>query len=90
MKVNVRRPVIDSGPSALVQKICTTIAVAAGGKPVLDVACGSGRNAFFWRTGLPRHLRGSGLDKPTSPISAPAPDSIKKNLGEIIVASKWT
>ncbi len=33
-------------PSALVRRFATTIAVAAGDKPVLDVACGSGRNAL--------------------------------------------
>ena len=33
-------------PSPLVRRYATKIAEAAGGKPVLDVACGSGRNAL--------------------------------------------
>lgn len=30
----------------LIRKFCTKVAEAAKGKPILDVACGSGRNAF--------------------------------------------
>jgi SAM-dependent methyltransferase len=45
---------VDSGhrssglePSALVRKFASRMAEAAVGKPILDVACGSGRNALF-------------------------------------------
>jgi len=33
-------------PSAFLQKFCSTIAASSCGKPILDVACGSGRNAL--------------------------------------------
>ena len=33
--------------SSLVQRFGTKVAGASHGKPILDVACGSGRNAFF-------------------------------------------
>jgi SAM-dependent methyltransferase len=34
-------------PSALVRKFASRMAESAAGKPILDVACGSGRNAVF-------------------------------------------
>jgi SAM-dependent methyltransferase len=37
-------------PSALVRRFGSKIAAAALGKPILDVACGSGRNAIFLAT----------------------------------------
>jgi hypothetical protein len=32
--------------SSLTRQFCSTMASAAAGKPILDIACGSGRNAF--------------------------------------------
>jgi SAM-dependent methyltransferase len=35
------------GPSSLVRRFASKIAACAAGKPILDVGCGSGRNAVF-------------------------------------------
>ena len=54
-------------PSAFVQKHGATIVSAAAGKPILDVACGGGRNGIFLS-----HLGGNVicLDRDLSPFRA--------------------
>jgi SAM-dependent methyltransferase len=52
-----RTPIQDrlitiSGPSALIRRFGSKMAAASLDKPILDVACGSGRNALFlWSLG---------------------------------------
>jgi tellurite methyltransferase len=38
---------IDLAPTKLVQRFGTQMVAAAAGRPILDVACGNGRNAVF-------------------------------------------
>lgn len=40
-------PQRDLAPSAFVRQCAEKLAIAAGNKPILDVACGSGRNGLY-------------------------------------------
>jgi SAM-dependent methyltransferase len=46
-QVNSGRRSSGLEPSSLIRKFALRMADAAAGKPILDVACGSGRNAIF-------------------------------------------
>src|SRR6266851_2148109 len=49
MKHTIFDPLIEElKPSALVRRFASQIAYASSGKPLLDIACGSGRNTFVF------------------------------------------
>jgi tellurite methyltransferase len=65
-------------PSALIRRFGSKIAAASLDKPILDVACGSGRNALYlWRLGCTVIC----VDRDLSDLQAQLPHGVKSDSG---------